>query len=89
MTVNVTLGKRKVIDIVVKVPGTGQITGDNPVTVQNLPAPPTRRLDALADVDATAEVEGGVPVYYAANDTYVVEQLNLSADIEEIDGGSF
>jgi len=40
------------------------------------------RLDALIDVKESNPTDNSTLVYYAANDTYVVEQLNL-------DGGSF
>jgi len=80
---------RKAVNIQVRISNTGQIRAGNPVTVSSLPIPPTRRLDALSDVDASTEVEGGVPVYHVQGDKYVVEALNLSSDITEIDGGSF
>lgn len=89
MTIVVTVGKRKVANVHVRVSNTGQIVAGNPVTISSLPIPPTRRLDALSDVDASTEVEGGVPVYHVQGDKYVVEALNLSSDITEIDGGSF
>ena len=87
--VRAVVKNRKAVRVRVEVSNTGQIISSSPVTVRSLPVPPTRRLDSLADVDATGELQGGVPVYYAANDTYVVEHLNLSSDIEEIDGGVF
>ena len=40
------------------------------------------RLDSLIDVRESNPSNNSTLVYYAANDTYVVEQLNL-------DGGSF
>jgi hypothetical protein len=40
------------------------------------------RLDSLVDVVEGTPTNNSTLVYYAANDTYVVEQLNL-------DGGSF
>jgi hypothetical protein len=40
------------------------------------------RLDSLVDVVESNPQNNSTLVYYAANDTYVVEQLNL-------DGGSF
>lgn len=40
------------------------------------------RLDSLIDVRESNPTNNSTLVYYAANDTYVVEQLNL-------DGGSF
>jgi hypothetical protein len=43
---------------------------------------PTARLDTLLDVVEGTPTNNSTLVYYAANDTYVVEQLNL-------DGGSF
>lgn len=42
----------------------------------------TTRLDSLVDVRESNPTDNSTLVYYAANDTYVVEQLNL-------DGGSF
>ncbi len=43
---------------------------------------PTARLDTLLDVVEGTPTNNSTLVYYAATDTYVVEQLNL-------DGGSF
>lgn len=40
------------------------------------------RLDSMVDVVESSPQNNSTLVYYAANDTYVVEQLNL-------DGGSF
>ena len=40
------------------------------------------RLDSLVDVVESTPANNSTLVYYSANDTYVVEQLNL-------DGGSF
>ena len=87
--VRAVVKNRKTVKVKVQVSNTGQILSSSPVTIQTLPVPPTRRLDSLADVDATGESQGGVPVYQEDTDTYVVQQLNLSADINEIDGGSF
>jgi len=42
----------------------------------------TTRLDSLVDVVEGTPTNNSTLVYYSANDTYVVEQLNL-------DGGSF
>jgi len=52
------------------------------VTVTSAAGVTAGRLDTLLDVVEGTPTNNSTLVYYAANDTYVVEQLNL-------DGGSF
>ena len=83
--------KQKAVRVTVNVSNTGQLVSSTPVVVSTLPATPSNRLDSLTDVDATAEVESGVPVYDADTDKYKVGKLALGdLDLSEgIDGGSF
>jgi hypothetical protein len=52
------------------------------VTVTSASGVTASRLDSLVDVVESTPANNSTLVYYSANDTYVVEQLNL-------DGGSF
>ena len=52
------------------------------VTVTSASGVTASRLDSLVDVVESNPQNNSTLVYYSANDTYVVEQLNL-------DGGSF
>lgn len=52
------------------------------VTVTSASGVTASRLDSLVDVVEGTPQNNSTLVYYSANDTYVVEQLNL-------DGGSF
>jgi hypothetical protein len=52
------------------------------VTVTSASGVTASRLDSLVDVVEGTPTNNSTLVYYSANDTYVVEQLNL-------DGGSF
>jgi hypothetical protein len=52
------------------------------VTVTSASGVTASRLDSLVDVVERTPANNSTLVYYSANDTYVVEQLNL-------DGGSF
>jgi hypothetical protein len=52
------------------------------VTVTSASGVTASRLDSLIDVVEGTPTNNSTLVYYSANDTYVVEQLNL-------DGGSF
>jgi len=87
--VNVTLGNRRAVKVKVNIANTGHLVSSSPVIVSGMSGP--TRMDALTDVDSTTEIEGGVPVYHSANDTYTIEKLDfdLLADIGEIDGGTF
>jgi hypothetical protein len=57
-------------------------TQANAVTVTSASGVTASRLDSLVDVVEGTPTNNSTLVYYSANDTYVVEQLNL-------DGGSF
>ena len=47
------------------------------------------RLDKLTDVAANTEIDGATLVYNSANDTYVVQKLDLSNVTGDLDGGTF
>jgi hypothetical protein len=86
------LSKKKIATVKVKVANTGQLISQPPVTVKNVP--PSERLDALLDVNASGEVQGAVPVYDEATGDYIVRPLNISevsggSSLDEIDGGTF
>jgi len=86
--------QRNAVKVKVQQANTGQLISSAPVVVTSIPQPPTRRLDALADVDARAEIEGGVPVYHSSNDTYTVEKLDFEMlgdipGLDAIDGGTY
>jgi hypothetical protein len=94
--IKATPSRRRTVKVNVKVGNTGQISESGPpVTVQSVPS--KGRLDELRDVDATTEIEGGVPRYDSATDEYKVEKLTYNdllgapaaTEITEIDGGSF
>jgi len=91
-TVNVVVGRKR--DIQVSANATAGIvsTNRNPVTLKNVPTVTVgglNRLDALNDVVSTGETSGAVPVYDAATDKYVVQKLDLSNVIGDLDGGTF
>lgn len=79
-TINVVVGKKS-NDII--------STNRNNVTLKATPVSPTSRLDNLADVNASGEITGAVPVYDASLDKYVVQKLNLSDVTGDLDGGTF
>lgn len=71
---------------------TGSIQSTAPPTltrVERTLSTGTNRLDGLADVVATTEVDGGVPVYDAATDKYVIKRIDANVTITDIDGGFF
>ena len=61
---------------------------NNPYLVSSNGIGPNR-LDKLYDVSATGEVDKATLVYYSANDTYVVEKLDLANVTGGLDGGTF
>lgn len=91
-TINVKKQHNKTINVgVVRKTPTGVINPINPVTLKNTPtlASGVTRLDSLSDVNAAGESNGATLVYNAQNDTYVVEKMNLSNVIGDLDGGTF
>jgi hypothetical protein len=85
------------VKVKVRTSNTGQIrvrtsNTTDPVTVKTATTQ-TARMDRLLDVDASSEIEGGVPVYNTQLDKYVIEKLDIS-QIEgssggDIDGGTY
>ena len=65
--------------------GGGLQQTSTPLTIKNLQS---NRLDTLADVDASSEVDGGFLVYDAPSDKYVIRQFTLDPAVV-LDGGSF
>jgi hypothetical protein len=72
--------------VVVKTKTSGAIDATTGVTLVNVPTATANnlvtRLDKLQDVDATTETDNATLVYRAADDKYIVKQLDL-------DGGNF
>lgn len=72
--------------VVVKTNDAGVISGAANVALKNIPTASANnlvtRLDRLTDVIASNETENATLVYRAADDKYVVKQLDL-------DGGTF
>lgn len=75
----------KALSVRAKVSSTGTIQTTNPVSIKGFAA----RLDTLNDVDPTGEVNGAVPVYNAATDTYIVKKLDAGDINLDVDGGTF
>jgi hypothetical protein len=86
--INVVVGRTKNIQISANATGGSVSTNRNPVTLKST-LPSATRLDALNDVVASGEVSGAVPVYDSATDKYVVQKLDLSNVIGDLDGGTF
>lgn len=78
------------VEVVKKTP-TGVLNPTNPVTLKNTPTlgGGVTRLDSLIDVNASGEANGATLVYNSLNDTYVVEKMNLSNVVGDLDGGTF
>ena len=84
--------KRKAVKVRVQTDDTGQLINTRPIAVQSLPIVTETtggRLDLLGDVDASGEVEGGVPRYDAQTDEYKVEKLEISDLVGPVDGGEY
>lgn len=68
----------------------GIIDTFSPVTLKNIAVlGGVSRLDKLSDVDANNEINGATLVYDSYKDTYVVQKLDLSNVIGDLDGGTF
>ena len=78
---------KKINVIVVK--KSNDIISSNSITIRPTTISPTGKLDSLLDVDASGEITGAVPVYNAATDNYVIQQLNLADVVGDLDGGTF
>lgn len=88
--VNVVVSRKRTIQISANATA-GIIDTSSPVVLKNNPviAGGTTRLDKLTDVSANTEVNGATLVYNAANDTYVVQKLDISNVTGDLDGGTF
>lgn len=87
--VNVVVSRKRTIQISANATA-GIIDTSTPVILKNNPAlGAATRLDKLTDVSANTEVNGATLVYNAANDTYVVQKLDISNVTGDLDGGTF
>jgi hypothetical protein len=88
--VNVVVGRKRTVQISTNATA-GIIDTTTPVVLKNNPVlgGGVSRLDRLTDVAANTEVNGATLVYNAANDTYVVQKLDLSNVTGDLDGGTF
>lgn len=88
---NVVVSRKRTIQVSANATA-GIIDTSTPVVLKNNPSIGSggvTRLDKLTDVAANTEVNGATLVYNAANDTYVVQKLDLSNVTGDLDGGSF
>jgi len=86
---NVVVSRKRTIQVSANATA-GIIDTSSPVTIKNTPSISTpNRLDRLNDVVANTEVDGATLVYNSSNDTYVVQQLDLSNVTGNLDGGTF
>lgn len=89
--VNVLVSRKRTIQISANATA-GIIDTTTPVVLKNNPivvSGGVSRLDKLTDVAANTEVNGATLVYNAANDTYVVQKLDISNVTGDLDGGTF
>ena len=88
--VNVVVGRKRTVQISTNATA-GIIDTTTPVVLKNNPilGGGVSRLDKLTDVAANTEINGATLVYNAANDTYVVQKLDLSNVTGDLDGGTF
>lgn len=88
---NVVVSRKRTIQVSANATA-GIIDTSTPVVLKNNPsigAGGVTRLDKLTDVAANTEVNGATLVYNSANDTYVVQKLDLSNVTGDLDGGTF
>jgi len=89
---NVVVAKKRTIHITTNATA-GVINTTELVLLKNIPTlisgTGVTRLDHLQDVDANTELQGATLVYDATTDKYVVEKLNLSDTVGNLDGGQF
>jgi hypothetical protein len=89
--VNVVVSRKRTVQISANATA-GIIDTTTPVVLKNNPVVVSggvTRLDKLTDVSANNEINGATLVYNAANDTYVVQKLDLSNVTGDLDGGTF
>lgn len=85
MALTATVARSPVLTVKVSPTGGLQQTSAA-LTIQSISK--ANRLDTLADVDASGEVDGGFLTYDAATDKYVIRRFQLDPAIV-LDGGSF
>jgi hypothetical protein len=88
--VNVVVGRKRTVQISTNATA-GIIDTTTPVVLKNNPSigGGVSRLDKLTDVAANTEINGATLVYNSANDTYVVQKLDLANVTGDLDGGTF
>jgi hypothetical protein len=88
--VNVVVGRKRTVQISTNATA-GIIDTTTPVVLKNNPLTSggVSRLDKLTDVAANTEINGATLVYNSANDTYVVQKLDLANVTGDLDGGTF
>lgn len=93
---NVVVTRQKKIVVTQKANTQQAIDSTYPITIKNTLGftQLNFRLDRLNDVfEPTSVADGDTLVYHSANDTYVVQKLNISdiedVDVLNIDGGTF
>lgn len=81
-TINVSIARKS---------STGVINPTNPVTLKNVPTinSGVDKLDQLTDVNPAGETDGAVPVYDSASDKYIVQKMNMTDIVGDLDGGTF
>ena len=88
---NVIVAKKRTILVSTNATA-GVINTTEPVVLKNIPTlvgGTANRLDHLYDVYPVGETQGATLVYDAATDKYIVEKLNLSNTVGNLDGGTF
>ena len=89
---NVIVAKKRNIFVTTNATA-GIINTAEPVVLKNVPTlisgTGVTRLDHLQDVLPEGEINGATLVYDATTDKYVVEKLNLSNTVGNLDGGTF
>jgi hypothetical protein len=89
---NVVVAKKRNISVSVNAVA-GVISTTEPVVLKNTPTlisgTGVTRLDHLQDVIPDGETNGATLVYDSTTDKYIVEKLNLSDTVGNLDGGTF
>lgn len=87
---NVVVSRKRTVQVSANATA-GIIDTTTPVILKNNPilGGAATRLDKLTDVAANTEIDGATLVYNSANDTYVVQKLDLSNVTGDLDGGTF
>lgn len=91
-SINVIVSRKR--NVQVSANGTaGVLDTSSPVTVKAIPTVSSgggvTRLDQLTDVSSISETNGAVPVYDSVTDKYIVQKLNMTDIVGDLDGGTF